>query len=98
MTLMATSRLSLRSRARYTSPIPPDPSEPAISYCARRVPGVSDTSGMVREFLFHPAVRSITARFEHVTVIHLAAVDVERDGGLGRPPVGQRVVLERRNQ
>src|SRR3954470_10083034 len=42
MTLIATSRSSLRSRARYTSPIPPDPSGDRTSYCARRCPFVSD--------------------------------------------------------
>ena len=38
-TLMATSRCSFVSCARYTSPIPPAPSEPTTSYAASRVPG-----------------------------------------------------------
>ncbi len=40
-TLIATSRLSFVSRARYTSPIPPAPMAPRISYEPRRVPEVS---------------------------------------------------------
>ena len=36
--LIATSRPSLVSRARYTSPIPPTPSRPWISYGPRRLP------------------------------------------------------------
>jgi hypothetical protein len=42
--LIATSRLSFRSRARYTSPMPPAPSELTISYGPRRVPEGSITS------------------------------------------------------
>src|SRR5438477_6636479 len=37
-TLIATSRLSLVSRARYTSPMPPAPIGATISYGPRRVP------------------------------------------------------------
>jgi len=37
--LTATSRLSRVSIARYTSPMPPAPSRPMISYGPRRVPG-----------------------------------------------------------
>src|SRR5688500_197302 len=37
-TLIATSRPRRASRARYTSPMPPAPSGPRISYAARRVP------------------------------------------------------------
>src|ERR1043166_441377 len=43
VTLMATTRSSRVSRARYTSPMPPAPIGPTISYGPRRVPG---TSGM----------------------------------------------------
>ena len=39
-TLIATSRLSFVSRARYTSPIPPAPSGARISYGPRCTPGV----------------------------------------------------------
>src|SRR2546426_10630719 len=42
-TLMATSRQSFVSRARYTSPMPPAPRGAAISYVPRRVPGASAT-------------------------------------------------------
>src|SRR5438132_12548147 len=38
-TLIATSRPSRVSRARYTSPIPPAPSGPEISYGPSREPG-----------------------------------------------------------
>ena len=37
-TLMATARSSLESWARYTTPIPPAPSRPAISYRPKWVP------------------------------------------------------------
>ena len=37
-TLMATSRLSVVSSARYTSPMPPAPSVATILYGPRRVP------------------------------------------------------------
>src|SRR5215468_7027326 len=40
--LIATSRLSRVSRARYTSPIPPAPRGARISYGPRRVPGPRD--------------------------------------------------------
>ena len=40
--LSATSRPSLVSRARKTSPIPPAPSDETISYSPSRVPGGSD--------------------------------------------------------
>src|SRR6185312_4693419 len=40
-TLIATSRSSLVSYARYTSPIPPAPSGERISYCPRIVFGAS---------------------------------------------------------
>ena len=40
-TLIATSRPSVVSRARYTSPMPPDPRRPVISNVPIRVPGVS---------------------------------------------------------
>jgi hypothetical protein len=41
-TLMATSRLSLGSRARYTSPMPPAPTGPRISDGpSRRLPKVA---------------------------------------------------------
>jgi hypothetical protein len=39
--LQRTSRFNRRSRARYTSPIPPAPSVPAISYPPSRVPTAS---------------------------------------------------------
>src|SRR5262249_5789177 len=39
--LIATSRDSLVSRARYTSPMPPAPSGAVISYAPRREPAVS---------------------------------------------------------
>ena len=45
--LMATSRLSLVSRARYTSPIPPAPSAPVISYGPIRVPAGRDIAAGV---------------------------------------------------
>src|SRR6476619_1280465 len=45
-TFSATSRLSFVSRARYTSPIPPAPSAPRISYGPRRAPAVSDTRSL----------------------------------------------------
>jgi hypothetical protein len=38
MSLIATSRESRASRARYTSPIPPAPSQPTISYGPMVVP------------------------------------------------------------
>jgi hypothetical protein len=41
-TLMATTRSSRVSLARYTSPMPPAPSSVSISYGPRRVPAVSD--------------------------------------------------------
>jgi hypothetical protein len=41
-TLTATSRLSLVSRARYTSPMPPAPMATEISYWPKRRPGVND--------------------------------------------------------
>src|SRR5262245_26979936 len=37
-TLIATSRPSLVSRARYTSPMPPEPMSETISYAPMRVP------------------------------------------------------------
>src|SRR5437762_795741 len=37
-TLIATSRPSRASCARYTSPMPPEPMGPVISYAPRRVP------------------------------------------------------------
>src|SRR5262245_19256434 len=42
MTLIATSRSSRGSRARYTSPIPPDPRLETISYFPRRLPRLND--------------------------------------------------------
>ena len=39
-TLIATSRFSFVSRARYTSPMPPAPREERISYGPRRAPGL----------------------------------------------------------
>src|SRR5208337_3116853 len=39
-TLIATSRPSRESRARYTSPIPPEPSSDFTSYSPNFVPGV----------------------------------------------------------
>ncbi len=47
-TLIATVRSSRVSRARYTSPIPPAPSAPTISYGPRRVPGERDTQAAFR--------------------------------------------------
>ena len=49
---MATSRWSVVSRARYTSPMPPAPSAATISYGPRRVPmlmsrGVEYTAGLL---------------------------------------------------
>ena len=44
-TLMATSRPSRVSRARYTSPIPPAPS-PRISYAPSRVPAAMGKRGL----------------------------------------------------
>src|SRR6516225_8788492 len=41
-TLSATSRLSAVSRARYTSPMPPEPIGSTISYDPNRVPGEID--------------------------------------------------------
>jgi hypothetical protein len=51
---MATSRLSVVSRARYTSPMPPAPSVATISYGPRRVPmlmsrSVEYTAGLAAE-------------------------------------------------
>src|SRR5208282_1293201 len=42
-TLIATSRPSRESRARYTSPIPPEPSSDLTSYSPSFVPGASVT-------------------------------------------------------
>ena len=44
-TLIATSRFSFVSRARYTFPIPPSPRSDRISNGPRRVPGVSVVGG-----------------------------------------------------
>src|SRR5205807_6883490 len=38
-TLIATSRFNRASRARYTSPMPPEPMAARISYGPRRAPG-----------------------------------------------------------
>ena len=46
-TLMATSRSSRESRARYTSPMPPAPSGERISYEPKRTPADSVTSDLV---------------------------------------------------
>src|ERR1700741_2030665 len=43
--LIATMRLSRASRARYTSPIPPAPNAPTISYDPSLVPGASIPAG-----------------------------------------------------
>src|SRR5262245_52456459 len=48
-TLIATSRSSRVSRARYTSPIPPAPSGPRISYGPRRELAESVISGSRRQ-------------------------------------------------
>ncbi len=42
-TLIATSRFSRSSRARYTSPMPPAPTEETISYGPSREPALRDT-------------------------------------------------------
>lgn len=44
------------------------------------------------------AIASVVGRFEHVTVVHLAAVDVQRYRRAVRIRVGERVVLERWNE
>ena len=44
------------------------------------------------------AVQPVSAGLEHVTVVHLTAVDVQRDRASVGPRVGERVILERRDQ
>ena len=46
-TLIATSRCSFVSLARYTSPMPPAPMAPTISYGPRRVPDDSGKGGRI---------------------------------------------------
>src|SRR6187551_1337799 len=53
---------------------------------------------MVREFLFYTPVRSVASRFENVAMIHLATVDVQRDGWVRGPAVRQGVIFERRDE
>ena len=60
-TLMATSRPSRASRARYTSPIPPAPSGATISYGPRRVPadrGMGDADSRRITLRHHKALAS----------------------------------------
>src|SRR6516225_2443292 len=56
-TFSATSRPSAGSRARYTSPMPPEPIGSTISYDPNRVPGEIDICHPRRsiEWLFLPA-------------------------------------------
>src|SRR5262245_43088849 len=70
-TLIATSRFRRASRARYTSPMPPAPSEPVISYEPRRVPGLSDIrppSPLMRD-------RSADHRPHDLDVLDLLGID-----------------------
>ena len=56
-TLIATSRCRRVSRARYPSPMPPDPIGPAISYAAMREPC---TMGTMRPRALYRAGRAVT--------------------------------------
>ena len=78
ITLMATSRLSRGSRARYTSPMPPAPMKATISYGPSVVPGDSRDGRLSALF---PSIPELLTRRKHnplsskgePTMVHAAA-------------------------
>src|ERR1700682_6120804 len=79
-TLIATSRSSFLSRARYTSPIPPAPMGERISDGARRVPGESVISPR-NSSLQRWVLRSVEAARRLRIGRGIAAYDLGRNGG-----------------
>src|SRR5438132_9943340 len=81
-TLIATSRPIRGSRARYTSPMPPAPSNPTISYSPILVPGVS-----LKSEAYYDRRRSLERRIgqrEARRFPALDGVDIEEHAGDSR--------------
>src|SRR4029450_10856017 len=73
-TLMATSRSSRGSRARYTSPIPPLRRGPTTSYGPSRVPACTDTA-LVRRLLSRQRIGT-NLELDDLALGPFAALDV----------------------
>src|SRR5690348_4743892 len=75
-TLIATVRSRRVSRARYTSPMPPAPSAPVISYGPSFVPGETDMRGVGG--FYHHSSRQSRRSLQHELLVELR----ERGQGL----------------
>src|SRR5438477_776269 len=80
-TLIATARPSRVSRARYTSPIPPAPSAPTISYGPRRDPTARTIPPIIGELALPDRDRG---RVEAERVDHRVRRRLVLDGGDAR--------------